>query len=1138
MYNVKYYYSILLICCSISMKAQSGPGSEFSDPGYMMKMTPPSPTAFSFSKYGDTQINESMGIIAPQIPIGTYKAGSIALPISMDYSGNGVKVDQAATWTGINWTIAAGGAITRQVRGEDDFIRPAGSQFYSWNELQAMDIFTTTADYQEIESFVYHSSIDSEVDLFYFNFLGFSGSFYLVKEDGEFTAHIENATIPLNIEILDPQPNANGIIEPLKRTIVIQTPDGTKHFFGGLNASEASKSIYPSLFVDSRFVQTGFYLSKIQNLNGDVIYFQYGDYTNNLKTAQTESYSKVTSSTANCGGIPITDKWDNDILNTSIRGKFLQRIHNNRNSFEVIFSSEAASQEVSRHYNRILNGVEIIDFLNPQHKLLDVEFEYYFPSGSDLNDKQEALRFFLKKVRFNGGNESHSYEMEYKDLEQLPNRFSYDQDHLGYYNGKNNYRMLPETDRWWFRNIGGQTLADKSPDFDFATIGVLKKLIYPTGGYTEFEYEAPLGDQQIKEYRSQASMMYHNDYTRTPVNKNPGIFPLTSLIAGGGNLNCSETPYVPDHEMNIEIRDIFATQMLLHSTVFRLKIYNQATMDVVYEENFSFDSNSEAEQAHNPYYTQSGGVIYRYPNKNFTFQYEEGENYSISLEVTPHLVDQNAVISAVIGRSYYITYPFPCMVDGSGIRIKRTTDVPVQGETVVKRYYYYNGSVIKQPQYIYKSKIRSACSGTFIYDDYEISTLTSSSLNSLYATNKGQQSYGKVVVSMGGDAFENGAIVKEFYVKEDARPLDYFTHSSIYNLPQVNENKGVGNGILKKKTVYKRDDDLLVPVKEIKKDYSFNKTHSITNNLRRKLYDEISSTITDGDNLYLGLYLTSSYRTDLNFIQTHLFNYNNLTVTGEDTNNDGLLSIEELDSPPKVLSQREDYNYDQYVGMPSKRVSQTSESVIKDEYTFQYPDWASNIITGISEPIKTQWYKDKGGIKKLKMTNTKMYSSGFDTYPYKALNTVLIRKGSVPGDLGKVAVQFHDYDHYGNPLEVSFGAGGTQTIYIWGYDKEYPIAKIVNSNYQDIADALEISVLELKNIDESSLDLIDSLRDNPHFSNALITTYRFKPMIGLLHQTDPKGDELFYEYDNFNRLKSIKDQEGQFIEDYKYHHKN
>lgn len=1136
---IKYSIFIILIFCFMGIKAQSGTGSEFSDPGYMMKMTPPSPTAFSFSKYGDTGINESMGIITPEIPIGTYKAGSITLPISINYSGNGVKVDQAATWTGINWSIAAGGAITRQVRGEDDLMSHIRSKFYSWDVLQAMDIFTSTSNYNEVESFVYDTFIDSEVDMFYFNFLGYSGSFYLTEEDGEFTAYVENATIPLNIEVLDLQPDESGTMEHLKRTIVIQTPDGTKYFFGGLNASEATKSIYPNVFIDSRFVQTGFYLSKIQGLNGDIMHFEYGDYLNTLQTAQTESFRKITSSTSNCGEIAMMDSWDTDILRTMIQGKFLKRIHNNRNSFEVVFASEAAGLEVTTNYSRILNSVEIGDILNPQQKLVDVDFEYYFPKNSDLNNKQEATRFFLKQVTFNGGNENHSYKMEYKNLEELPNRFSYDQDHLGYYNGKNNYRMLPETGRWWFRNISGTSLANKSPDFEYASIGALSKLYYPTGGYTAFEYEAPLGDQQIKEFKIHTTRMYHNDYTRTPIHNNPAISNLVPLLAGGSMVDCPETPYVPEQEMTIEIRDIFATQMLLHSTVFRLKIYNQATMDVVFEENFSFDSNSEAEQAHNPYYTQNGGVIYRYPNKKFTFLYEEGKHYNISLEVTPHLVDQNAVINAVVGREYHITYPYPCMVDGLGIRIKRTVDVSGQEEPVIKRYYYYNGSVIKQPQYVYESKIRIPCKESlFIYDDYNIATLTSSSLNALYATNKGQQSYGKVIISMGGDSFENGAVVKEFFVKEDARPINYFTHTPVYSLPQVKENSGVGNGILKNETIYKRDNDLLVPVKEVKKDYSFNKTHSITNNLRHKLYDELSSTITGGENLYLGLYLTSSYRTDLNFVQTRIFNYDNVSVSGSDVNNDGLLSLSELNTPPEILSRREDYQYNQYIGMPSKRVSQTSESAIKDEHTYEYPEWTSNIITGISEPIKTKWYKDKGGVKELKMTNTRTYSSGFDTYPYKVLRDVLIRKGSIPGDLGKIAVQFHEYDQFGNPLEVSFGAGGIRTIYIWGYHKEYPIAKIVNSSYQLVAAALSISVAALKNIDESSLSLIDGLRNHPNFSDAQIATYRYKPMIGLIYQIDPKGDKRYYEYDDFNRLKSIKDQEEKLIQDYRYHYKN
>jgi YD repeat-containing protein len=39
-------------------------------------------------------------------------------------------------------------------------------------------------------------------------------------------------------------------------------------------------------------------------------------------------------------------------------------------------------------------------------------------------------------------------------------------------------------------------------------------------------------------------------------------------------------------------------------------------------------------------------------------------------------------------------------------------------------------------------------------------------------------------------------------------------------------------------------------------------------------------------------------------------------------------------------------------------------------------------------------------------------------------------------------------------------------------------------------------------------------------------------------KTDIKGRITYYEYDNFNRLKTIKDNQGNILKQYEYHCKN
>jgi len=85
------------------------------------------------------------------------------------------------------------------------------------------------------------------------------------------------------------------------------------------------------------------------------------------------------------------------------------------------------------------------------------------------------------------------HKFEY-DPQTLPERDTKSTDHWGYYTGKTNTTNLPSL--YYPYNYNGSSYvidhagADRSPSFAFAKGGILKKIIYPTGGRTDFEYEA------------------------------------------------------------------------------------------------------------------------------------------------------------------------------------------------------------------------------------------------------------------------------------------------------------------------------------------------------------------------------------------------------------------------------------------------------------------------------------------------------------------------------------------------------------------------------------------------------------------------------------------------------------------------
>ena len=53
----------------------------------------------------------------------------------------------------------------------------------------------------------------------------------------------------------------------------------------------------------------------------------------------------------------------------------------------------------------------------------------------------------------------------------------------------------------------------------------------------------------------------------------------------------------------------------------------------------------------------------------------------------------------------------------------------------------------------------------------------------------------------------------------------------------------------------------------------------------------------------------------------------------------------------------------------------------------------------------------------------------------------------------------------------------------------------------------------------------------------MITTYDYDPSFGIVSLIDPAGLEISFFYDSSGRLKMIKDDEGNIIEEYNYHYK-
>ena len=105
-----------------------------------------------------------------------------------------------------------------------------------------------------------------------------------------------------------------------------------------------------------------------------------------------------------------------------------------------------------------------------------------------------------------------------------------------------------------------------------------------------------------------------------------------------------------------------------------------------------------------------------------------------------------------------------------------------------------------------------------------------------------------------------------------------------------------------------------------------------------------------------------------------------------------------------------------------------------------------------------------------------------------------------------------NYEHYNNEgkIEEYVGRDGVHHVFIWGYDLNYPVAKISNATKTDL-DGLGVSL----NAGNGGISASDENTLRTGLPQALITTYTYDPGKGITSQTDPNNLTTYYEYDDF-----------------------
>lgn len=461
----------------------------------------PPPNAASLGKYGDIPVSYYSGVPNVGVPIYTVTDGPVSLPVSLSYHAGGLKVGEMASWCGIGWSMQAGGIISRTVQGKEDE-RAAG--YFTTGQSLLIDangcLVNDTYNALNFQS----GAADGEPDIFSFSVGGYSGKFFFEADktnDGITNPKI--ILIPKQDLRIDYQLDGSFSNIARLKTFTMTTPDGTRYQFGNIDSDANLKGIeLTRTNPSSSNMTSSWYLRKVSSADGQYNItldyasekYRYGfragfglgyqstptnAYRENVNYVEGWRLSSITSPTATVTFVAGPDREDIDNRDfgnnaSASPAKSLQKI-------QVQSGSLCKSFELSQTYYVDASGLK---------------------SGNNNEDKRLKLTGIQEKSCDNTVSVNPYTFQYYEDATTptfLPNRLSSAVDHWGFYNAASANTVsglnIPAT-RLQYQNEFSEQVdivkgaSNRETSEEPMKLGNLKKISYPSGGSTTFEYEA------------------------------------------------------------------------------------------------------------------------------------------------------------------------------------------------------------------------------------------------------------------------------------------------------------------------------------------------------------------------------------------------------------------------------------------------------------------------------------------------------------------------------------------------------------------------------------------------------------------------------------------------------------------------
>ncbi|MDC7996894.1 hypothetical protein [Gilvibacter sediminis] len=1201
MRTISIWHYIVLSIILFSVPATAQIEDDSFDPGQEINKiiaNPKTPEAAAFEKYGNTEVNMFTGSPNISVPVYVYPGRELDLPISLTYDATGVKVEQVASNVGLSWNLNVGGRVSRIVNGmPDDFFDGAGETVTKykthWDDVVRSGILSYESEHKlfnskadAIASLQFKKEIndghyDTQADYFSFNALGISETFVFDIET--------RLPVPLNnprIKVDAHKLYGSGIAPITKWTIT--GDDGTIYELEQAEYTRSENDVNP----DARFsygltrkYNSSWLLTKVISPTGKDIYeFEYTNLGEYQSPAPATFVSQVTNQIT---GIAAYDDIQLDYAEFSPTKEsasassqsWVNQFHLTtiKHNGEIVITLDLGIR-YDIDFNNKVERVNVFSDYGTGDKLRIIELEYdYFKTSSTITPSpstpQSDIRLQLEGITYKDGSNQaiNSYDFEYELENSMPSLDNLGQDYYGYFNGKTNTVLYPK-----FFHPGVIDGADRTVDFEKAKRGMLKKITYPTGGFSEFTY-GPNRSNYVNPIEVQDQYSYENI----------GSLALDGGIVGAGAWAGSECPTIGCQDMygsvggpplishlvfNVPDNDTYLFNLALLNTVA-----NNPGKDIILFKRSDISSCGGARMPAALTYDQIvdigplygrllidvDDVIYR----STTAHAFGVENQSLSLDAGCYqitLVNPEAGSSTVfnLGRNVLTTGSTGSTeVVKAGVRVENIKDYESTGVLAMeKTYSYATGVVISQPIYeYYSNQYSTAPSGEQIAKILHRSSYASGTDGPHIA----YPSVNETIVDFTGGS-ESITTSNAFYIENYG---SYFNGIFTYTI----EGKQTPN--------YYSTDYKLGKSKKTISDGIVNPTNSETTKyieetsyVKQPFYSNAGlwlRTVESNNNMFPipredgnGKWYISlepgTFTTGPNSLEGYVYVTPPLSCTTEGVGAD-------LCTP--AIARQEFYFTSAYGNTGNVSQTKSSERVYLStgvidtiititDYTYYDDDLLSGDFNSFL--LKETLVADSQGrlvrsVMKYPGQFTSEYSSlrssnmvAIPVETYRYINDTLVSSkktlfdGIYPEEVQtakgnqilEARIQIERYVN-GNVVQTR-QTGGPPTAYIWGYDKRYVVAQVQNATYAQIEALPEFGTGFIVTEGLNSAQEI-ALRN---LSGALVTSYKHEPLVGVLSSQDPRGYTMNYFYDSMQRLIRVEDQDGNILQEYQYNYKN